>query len=138
MRRDEDGQVSVMIVGFFIIVALLAVVVVNSSAAFLQRQELNNVADGAALVAADGLDKEALYRHGIGEDAPLDAGQVREDVADYLASTGNADTRWQVMLEHDRVHIHLERPVELALIPPGWASSSTVTADATGVLRVAR
>ncbi len=63
MRR-EDGQITVMTIGFFVFLGLLAVVVVNSSAAFLQRQQLDNVADGAALAAADGLSRADFYRRG--------------------------------------------------------------------------
>lgn len=138
MRRDETGQVSVMIVGFFIVVALLIVVVVNSSAAFLQRQQLNNVADGAALVAADGLDRDVIYREGIDQDLPLDLRRIRQIVGGYVATSGAVGTIWRVSLDGERVHIHLEQPLDLALVPPGWKSSSTVTADATSVLRVGR
>ncbi len=136
MKRGETGQVSVMIVGFFIVVALLVVVVADSSAAFLQRQQLNNVADGAALVAADGIDRDAIYRDGIDQDLPLDLRRVRHIVAGYVTASGAANTVWRVSLEGARVHIHLEQPLDLALVPPGWKSSSTVTADATSVLRV--
>lgn len=138
MKRDETGQVSVMIVGFFIVVALLVVVVVNSSAAFLQRQQLNNVADGAALVAADGLDRDAIYREGINQDLPLELRRIKQIVAGYVATSGAAGTIWRVSLVGERVRIHLEQPLDLALVPPGWKSSSTVTADATSVLRVGR
>ena len=134
--RREDGTITVMVVGFFIVVALLAVVVVNASAAFLQRQELNNVADGAALAAADALKAESIYEHGIGEDAPLDPERARQIVAAYLSSTGNTVAGWYVTTDNDRVHVHLERLVDLALKPPGWDSSAQVTADATALLRV--
>ncbi len=45
----ERGTVTVMTIGFLVLLGLLTVVVVNSSAAFLERQRLNNLADGAAL-----------------------------------------------------------------------------------------
>lgn len=138
MNRREEGQITVMVVGFFIVVALLAVVVVNASSAFLQRQELDNVADGAALAAADALKAESIYEDGIGKDAPLDVDRARRIVADYLASTHNDVAAWQVTTEGDVVRVHLERLVDLALAPPGWQSRTRITADAAGVLRVSQ
>ncbi len=125
-----------MVVGFFIVVGLLAVVVVNSSAAFLQRQELNNVADGAALAAADALQENTIYRDGVGEDAPLDPQRASQIVSDYLSSTGNGVARWTVTTDGAGIHVHLERNIELALTPPGWRSTTNVTADATALLRI--
>src|SRR5688572_2766781 len=58
---SERGSITVMSIGFLLLLGTLTVVVVNASAAFLQRQELNNLADGAALAAADGLDAAAFY-----------------------------------------------------------------------------
>ena len=40
MKRDDNGQVSVLIVGFFAILIVLVGVVVDASAAFLQRAAL--------------------------------------------------------------------------------------------------
>ena len=138
MKRREEGTISVMVVGFFIVVALLAVVVVNSSAAFLQRQELDNVADGAALAAADALNQDSIYTDGIGKDAPLDVDQARQIVADYLDSTGNDVASWRVTADGDTIRVHLERLVDFALAPPGWRSGTTITADAAGILRISQ
>ena len=52
-RTKDDGQTSLLIVGFFLVAVLLVVVVVDASAAYLRRQELDALADGAALAAAD-------------------------------------------------------------------------------------
>ena len=57
-RPDERGSITVMSLGFLLLIGALTVVVVNASAAFLQRQELNNLADGAAL--ADGVSDPAI------------------------------------------------------------------------------
>ena len=68
-RRAERGQTSVLIMGFFLVAVLLTVVVVDASAAFLRRQRLDAVADGAALAAADGVQGEQVYEGGLGERA---------------------------------------------------------------------
>lgn len=129
MRREE-GTITVMAVGFLIFLGLLAVVVVNSSAAFLQRQQLDNLADGAALAAADGLSEDAFYRTG---EITLDDGQARELVRDYVSSGDIRIAR--VQTEGDRVSVRLERTVGLAFAPPGWESRTTIVSEATAQLR---
>ena len=51
--RDEEGQVTLLIIGFASILLMAIVVVIDASAAYLQRQGLDNLADGAALYGAD-------------------------------------------------------------------------------------
>lgn len=138
MNRREEGTITVMVVGFFVVIGLLAVVVINSSSAFLQRQELNNVADGAALAAADGLRQETIYREGIDEDAPIDPGRARDLVSAYLSATTTDLTTWSVSTDNDTVRVHLDRSIALPLAPPGWFGTSRVTADAAALLRVGR
>ena len=69
----EAGQTSVVLIGFFVVIALLVVVVVDASAAYLRRQRLDALADGAALAAVDGIRSDQLYVEGLGEQAVLDA-----------------------------------------------------------------
>ena len=78
----ERGTVTVMTIGFLLLLGLLTVVVVDSSAAFLERQRLNNLADGAALAAADGLDEAGFYTD---QRIVLDQDEARRMVSDYLA-----------------------------------------------------
>ncbi len=129
MRR-EDGTITVMTVGFLLFVGLLAVVVVNSSAAFLQRQQLDNVADGAALAAADGLNQDAFYRTG---EITLDDQQARRLVRDYVTGEGIRVT--SVRIDAGQVSVRLERTVSLAFAPPGWQSRTTIVSEATAQLR---
>lgn len=136
MNRREDGTITVMLVGFFIVVGLLAVVVINASAAFLQRQELNNAADGAALAAADALGQEGLYRTGVGEDAPIDPRRAEAIVGEYLRATAPEIDHWRVSTDGDAVRVHLYRSMSLPLTPPGWFDSSRVTAEAAALLRI--
>ena len=131
--RNEKGTVTVMTIGFLMLLGLLTVVVVDSSSAFLERQRLNNLADGAALSAADGLDEAGFYTD---RRVVLDPDEARRLVSDYLAGeeVGVVD----VSADGDTVSVHLERDLDLALAPPGWASSTSVVADATAQLRRAR
>ena len=126
----ERGTVTVMTVGFLLLLGLLTVVVVNSSSAFLERQRLNNLADGAALSAADGLDEAGFYTD---RRVVLDPEEARQLVSDYLS--GEEVQVADVSTDGDTVSVHLERHLDLALTPPGWASRTTIVADANAQLR---
>lgn len=128
--RNQHGTVTVMSIGFLILLGLLTVVVVNSSAAFLQRQELSNVADGAALQATDGLDEAAFYLH---RKVALDESAVRTLIEADLSGSGARLEALEVA--GDRVHLRLARPLDLPLVPPGWRSRTVVVADADAWLR---
>lgn len=131
-RADDRGTITVMTIGFLVVLGLLAAVVVNASHAFLERRELDNLADGAALAAADALDTEAFYTGG---EVTVDPAQARRLVAAYVAGS---DARVvSVRTTQERIVVRLERPVRLALRPPGMPSTTTVVAEATGALRVA-
>jgi len=126
----ERGTVTVMTVGFLLLLGLLTVVVVDSSAAFLERQRLNNLADGAALAAADGLDEAGFYTD---QRIVLDQDEAGRMVSDYLA--GEQVEVVDVDADGDTVSVHIERDLDLPLTPPGWTSSTTIVADASAQLR---
>lgn len=136
MSREERGQITVMTIGFFVFLGLLAVVVVNSSAAFLQRQELDNLADGAALAAADGLSEAAFYRDGADSAVELDPAEASRLVSRYVAASGDAVGDIAVTTTGDEVHVRIERTISLAIAPPGWSSQTTIVSEATSQLRL--
>lgn len=131
MRR-EGGQITVMTVGFLLFIGLLAVVVINSSAVFLERRQLDNIADGAAISAADGLSRDTFYQQG---EVRLDGRQARRLVRQYVNAPGIRIVR--VLITDDQVTVRLERRIRLAIRPPGWSSRTTIRAEATAQLRLA-
>ena len=139
-RRGEAGQVSVLIVGFAAILLLQLGVVVDASAAFLQRQAIESVADGAALAAADGIAEEHVYTHGLGETAQIDPAAASRYVADYLARAGAAGRfpglRWSVQPAGDSVTVWLTAPLRLPVAPPGWVQTAYVDGIASAVVPV--
>ena len=128
--RGERGSITVMSIGFLLLLGALTVVVVNASAAFLQRQELNNLADGAALAAADGLDAAAFYER---REVLLSTSDVRSLVSQYIA--GSEAHLAVLEVAGDRVRVRLARPMDLPLVPPGWVDRTVVVADADAWLR---
>lgn len=137
-QRSQAGQTSVLLVGFFVVVALLVVVVVDASAAYLRRQRLDSLADGAALAAVEGVRSEALYTHGLGQRVLLDPAAARNYAADYLASSGAGryvGLRWEVRTSGDAVEVQVSAPLELPIAPPGWRGG-TVTGRAAAHVAV--
>ena len=83
-RRDDEGTVLVLVLGFTMVLALMVGVVVNVSAAVLARRAVSGAADGAAIAAAQALDVERLYRDGLrGDRVPLSPVGARQRVAAY-------------------------------------------------------
>jgi uncharacterized membrane protein len=119
-----------MTIGFLVVIGLLLAVVVNASAAYLQRQELAHLSDGAALAAADGLDEGAFYADRTIE---LDPAAARQLVSGYLAGEDVAGV--DVVVRGDTVDVRLERVVELPFTPPGWPDRTRVSAEASSQLR---
>ncbi len=88
LRRDDSGQLLVLILGFAVVAGLLVTVVTNASRVFLYQRALSSAADGAALAAAQSVDTAAIYRGGAEETLPLDPAAVDAAVTSYLADAG--------------------------------------------------
>ena len=86
----DQGQTTLMIIGFAVIVLLVVTVVANASAAFLVRRSLSSWADGAAVVAAQSVSEEAVYTGRMGEVLPLSQSAARESVSGFVARHGLA------------------------------------------------
>ena len=136
----EDGQTSLLIVGFFVVAVLLVVVVVDASAAYLRRQRLDALADGAALSAAEALQEEIVYTEGLGELAALDPTVARHHVAEYFGRLGAhrdyPGLRYTVRTEDSSVEVRVTTPLELPFSPPGWTERAQVTGTAVAVVAV--
>lgn len=141
-RRDERGQSTVLIIGFAGVLAMVIALVVDTSAAYLQRQGLDTLADGAALRGADlGATGEDVYQGGVPEDTlALAPGRARAAVGAYLSASG-AFTRYPglsytVRVQDDRVEVHLSAPLDLPLSIPGSPERATIGADGSAVVGV--
>jgi hypothetical protein len=138
-RRDERGQMSVLIIGFAAVVLLMIVVVTDISKVFLVRRDLNSTADGAVLAAANGL--AAIYAQGgSGENAQIDPDEARRLTAEYLESV-DASNRfdgldWTADVNGTTVTVHLSSAVGLPFQPPGWQGSADIASDAAAVVPI--
>ena len=141
--RDERGTGTLIIVGLAMVLAMMAAVVTDASAAYLQRQGLDTLADGAALTAADaGASGQEAYGEGLTSDLHLDADVARAAVADYLHRVGAFDrfpgltAQVSVDATSHRVVVVVHAAVRLPLHVPGSPDHARVGATSSAQVGV--
>jgi len=138
--RDEAGQATLMIVGFTVVLAMLVATVVDASAAYLQRQGLNTVADGAALRGADlGATGREVYTAGVPpERLGLTAAAARAAVGAYLVEIGAyrkyPGLTYAVSVDGDGVTVRVRAPLDLPLTMPGSPERASIGAVGSAVV----
>ncbi|QBR93776.1 pilus assembly protein TadG-related protein [Nocardioides euryhalodurans] len=141
---DERGQTSLLIVGLAVVLMMMVAVVVDATAAYLQRQGLATVADGAALAGADAGSRNEpdLYTDGIRDEPRLDQARAlaAAAVADHLRETGAyaefPGLRYAVSLDpaDDSVVVRVQAPLDLPLTFPGAPQTAPVSASASATV----
>ena len=87
----DDGQVLLLVIAYAVVALSLVLVVVSASAVHLERKRLLEVADGAALDAADEVDESIYFPEGARPGSvPLSDASVRDAVDHYLDARGAA------------------------------------------------
>lgn len=143
-RSDERGQTTVLIVGLTAVLLMAVALVVDVTAAYLQRQGLASVADGAALAAADAGSRNdpRLYGEGIGARERLVQQRelARAAVAEHVRATGAGRAfpglSWEVGFDPtgDRVVVEVRAPLELPLSLPGAPQRASISAEAAATV----
>lgn len=142
---DDSGQIMLLAMVYAAIAVALTLVVVSASAIHLERKRLLEVADSAALDAADEVDRARYFDGGVTLGAvPLSDQSVRDSVEEHLVrrrahgefdsltvgpQTGTSDGR--------TAEVTLFATVEPPLV--GWAIagfSDGITLHATAAARV--
>jgi hypothetical protein len=140
--RTESGQAALLIVGLCGVLAMGVAVVTDASAAYLQRQGLDSLADGAALAGADlGAAGDGVYTGGLGDDRlAITEAEARAAVHDYLQRAGayakypgltvrvNADPATLT------IRVHLTAPLHLPLTVPGGPETATIGSTGSAIV----
>lgn len=139
-RRDECGTATPLIIGFALLLVMVVAFVVDASAAFLHRQGLDTLADGAALFGAEaGAAGTEVYGSGLDPDGlALTEAEARAGVRDYLTRVGAfaefPGLGYQVVVRDDRVVVTVSAPVDLPLTLPGGPSTARVSATGSAIV----
>lgn len=141
-RRDEGGQATVLIVGFSFVLLMGIATVIDASAAYLQRQGLDTVADGAALRGADlGATGREVYTGGVPEGRlDITAAAVRAAVHDYLVRSGAYADYPGLSFDVDvdrgtsSVTVRVRAPLDLPLTVPGSPGVASIGATGSAVV----
>jgi hypothetical protein len=145
--QRDDGQITLLALGYALIAFLVIAVVADVAAVHLARTQLTDVAEAAALDAADGL-ADAAYRDGLGgpdglpaSAVPVSDDTVRREVARYLTTyeptsrlqdvrvrpgTGTSDGQSATVALAGRARLPIA-----AFAVASWKGGVTVTATAT-------
>lgn len=139
-RRDERGSTIPLIIGLAAVLLMGVALVVNASSAYLQRQGLDTLADGAALRGAD-LGAAGVYGEGLTQERLLqETGAVTRVVTAYLQSIGADETypglrvSARVNVADRSVTVALSAPVDLPLHIPGSPTRPVVSASSTAAV----
>jgi hypothetical protein len=133
--RQDDGQLTLLIIGFVAIAAVLVIIAVDASKVFLARRALSSAADAAAVAASQAVDKNAVYAGiggGCGGLLPLDPDEAArraalavDDQAASLRGTFASLDDPQTAVAAGTVAVHLSGRVAvpfghvLAVLVPG-------------------
>jgi hypothetical protein len=131
-----------MIIGFALVLAMAVALVTDASAAYLRRQGLDTLADGAALRGADlGATGQETYLHGVPADRlALAAATARSAVHAYLVDVGAfrryPGLTWTVSVDGtaDSVTVRIRAPLELPLTIPGSPQRAGIGATGSAVV----
>ncbi|MDT9591573.1 pilus assembly protein TadG-related protein [Nocardioides zeae] len=141
--RDQRGQTTVLIVGFAGVLFLLVAVVVDASAAYLQRQGLATIADGAALAGADaGATGGEVYTGGLDAGGRVEQSE-RAAAAAVDAYLGSIDAygrypglAYETRVVDGSVEVRIAAPLDLPLTLPGGPGEAEVAATGTAALQL--
>jgi uncharacterized membrane protein len=134
-RGSEDGQITVLIIGFVMIVVLAVGVVANASKAFVYRRSLASWADGAAIAAAQSVAEDVLYAGPEVDELPIAAAEARRVVGEYVARNGLRrrfdDLRVEVGVDQAASTVTVEFAVRVPLLLSGDTAGIPVAASAS-------
>jgi hypothetical protein len=140
--RADAGQATILIVGLATVLAMAVAVVTDASAAYLQRQSLDNLADGAALAGADlGAAGEEVYGGGFEADRlVVTEAEARAAVQAYLQRVG-AHVKYPGLKAYvdadpatQTVRVRLTAPLHLPLKVPGGQEDALIGATGAAVV----
>jgi uncharacterized membrane protein len=91
-RQPDEGQITLLIIGFAVIVLLLVTVIANVSKAFVWRRSISSWADAAALAASQSIGEGGIYESGLTATLPVSEEDAVAAVDQFIIDNGVADS----------------------------------------------
>lgn len=139
-RTDQRGQVTAMMLIFAVILLLAIVAVTDISAAYLRRQAVTNLADGAALAATDAAAAAGVYADPEAAYVAIDVEAATSAVEQYLTATGAyaeyPGLSAEVRVDGFTVRVALTVPFGLPVPMPGVDDTVEVHGTASSMLPI--
>lgn len=137
-RADTRGQAAILIVAFAACLALAIAAVTDVAGAFLRRQAVASLADGAALAASDAAAATAV--HADDDYVAVDEAAAQQAVDAYLRDVGARrdfpGLRVRVQAAGHEVTVSIVVPFRLPVPIPGAVRSSDVRAESSAVMPI--
>lgn len=132
--RDDRGSITPLAIIYVAIALLVALVVAAAGHLYLERKQLLEAADAAALSAAQAYDLDAVQLEVGGVRVELDPEQVRARAADYVDRFGPDGARvTQVVVSGDTVVVTVTGTWEAPLVNDVVPASIDITVSASAV-----
>lgn len=132
--RGERGSITPLAIIYVAIALLVALVVAAAGHLYLERKQLLEVADAAALSAAQSFDLDAVQLEADGVRVELDPEQVRARAADYVDRFGPDGARvTQVTVSGDTVVVTVTGTWDAPLVNDVVPTSVDITVTASAV-----
>lgn len=130
--HGDDGTILLLVLGFAALLLVLVAIVVDVSAVILAKRGAASAADGAAIAAAQQLDRNAVYANGLAEAIPLSPDDVRQVVAVYGARAAEGQQGLQLVggLDAAQTTATVTATREVRLPFSGWLGIGSVTVTA--------
>ncbi len=117
--RSDKGSVLLLGVGLVALCMLAMTILIDASSAFLQRQRLQALADGAALAGAQAIDLDSYYVSGASESTRLNSTSVVRAARRHVESSTveDADVRiYRLWSDGVDVVVSLAEPLRLPFL----------------------
>lgn len=139
-RRTEHGQLTLLIVAFALCLLLAVAAVTDISAAYLRRQSMTSLADGAALSATDGAAEAAIYGDPDAAFVTLDEVAARAAVDRYLrdvdAYRNFPGLTARVEVVDNVLSVRLQSVYQVPFPIPGARSDATIEATGSATMPI--
>ena len=127
-RRGDDGQVTILVIGFVVVALALIAVVVSATQVHLERTRLAALADLAALHAAEQVSDQAYFApagdSSEGAALAVSDDEVATTVDAYLTAHSDAAARWTELrvVEADAADGRTVHVLLGAVVRPAWTA----------------